>query len=465
MLYPRDEMAFGLENLAVSPEEMPGRIELALDTSGLNKKDRETRIDQLSGGQQQRLTFASILSQGSQFLLLDEPTANLDPHGRRALVGAVTHEANLGKGVLVVEHNLEPWFPLINRVLLLSPEGELIADGAPEDLFRKWSSYLEDNGIWKPKAVKASEALESLGYSCSPLPLNLKSLKSMDIPQDLMEKAVNDSLSKSFGEIARPASRAAAELINVSALYSKGKNVLQDIDLSIVEGDFMALVGLNGSGKSTLARTLIGMLKPQSGSIKLFGEEVNYKRPASIFKRVGYVFQNPEHQFVSDTVWGELEYSASQLKLDPKACKDKIKEMLSFFGLEKLYASNPFTLSGGQKRRLSVATMLMEGKELLILDEPTFGQDQRSAGRLMDRIAELNRSGVTVLMITHDLELVDMYAKSAAVMNEGGLIFKGTPDELWLREDIVTDSGLELPFRISAVEHPLERRNENAVDN
>jgi len=218
--------------------------------------------------------------------------------------------------------------------------------------------------------------------------------------------------------------------------------------LSIKEGEFWALIGENGSGKSTLASTLIGMLKPSSGNISL---------PYTLAKEIGYVFQNPEHQFVSDTVWGELEYSAIQLKLSAQDRKEKIRSILDFFDLTHLANYNPFTLSGGQKRRLSVATMLIDGKKILILDEPTFGQDERNSNHLMKKISELNKSGVAILMITHDLDLVDTYAHKVAVMESGNLVFSGHVDSLWNKKDILDRCGLELPFRIKLLNSIVER--------
>jgi len=445
MLYPEDEVAFGLENIGANPKDMPSIIKQSLNSVGLNESKLKNQIDQLSGGQQQRLALSTILAQNPDFLLLDEPTANLDPKGRNTLVSSIEKAVNSGKGLLVVEHNLEPWFPLLNRVIVLSPDGTILDDGEPDKIFRLHKDYLEEIGVWKPKSVKIAQELEKNGHAINTLPLNLKDLLNLELPVGHLMNILK--LPKENVDINNSCD-AILEMKNVCAKYPRGPRVLNNINLSIKEGEFWALIGENGSGKSTLASTLIGMLKPSSGNISL---------PYTLAKEIGYVFQNPEHQFVSDTVWGELEYSAIQLKLSAQDRKEKIRSILDFFDLTHLANYNPFTLSGGQKRRLSVATMLIDGKKILILDEPTFGQDERNSNHLMKKISELNKSGVAILMITHDLDLVDTYAHKVAVMESGNLVFSGHVDSLWNKKDILDRCGLELPFRIKLLNSIVER--------
>jgi energy-coupling factor transport system ATP-binding protein len=217
------------------------------------------------------------------------------------------------------------------------------------------------------------------------------------------------------------------------------------VNLRVPQGDFAVLAGPNGSGKSTLASLAIGLRSPPRGTAWLFGCDVRDLSAAEIADRAGYVFQNPEHQFVADTVADELAYSLRARGRPEEAVERAVRDLLERFNLAGLALANPFTLSQGQKRRLSVATMLAVGQRLLILDEPTFGQDRRGSARLMGLLDDLNRAGVTLLMITHDMRLAAEWARTAHVLAEGRIIFSGPPAELFAREDVMQAARLIPP--------------------
>jgi energy-coupling factor transport system ATP-binding protein len=219
--------------------------------------------------------------------------------------------------------------------------------------------------------------------------------------------------------------------------------VLRDVELEIAAGEFAALVGPNGSGKTTLARHLLGLLpRPARGQVLLFGDPVQQLGLPELTRRAGYVFQNPEHQFVTDTVWEELAYSLRARRTAESEVRGQVEDMLERFGLREHARRNPFTLSQGEKRRLSVATMLALDQRLLILDEPTFGQDRRASLALMDSLAALNRSGVTILIITHDMRLVRRHARRALALVGGRLVFSGSPPDLFDRPDLLAAARL-----------------------
>jgi energy-coupling factor transport system ATP-binding protein len=454
-LYPREEVAFGLENLAVKAELMDNIIERSLKSLGFPKKRRQATIGELSGGEQQRLACASILAQGARMLLLDEPTANLDPEGRHQVSAAAKSMAVSGHGLLVVEHNLEDWVPLIDRVIVLNRDGSLLCDGSPRDIFTRYGQKMRAQGVWQPQAVRLSDELAGLGCPLSPLPLDAAELKDLRPPQELLKKA----FTQAFGT-QRPHKRSGTAILeaqDVSVRYGQTATAVSHVSLKITQGSFIALVGRNGSGKSTLAKALAALIKPEAGTVSLFGHDVFNMSSDKLFSTIGYVFQNPEHQFLRDSVWAELAYSVDQAGSTGEDAHKNVKDLIDKFDLGGLEAENPFSLSGGQQRKLSVATMLAGGRKILILDEPTFGQDEQGTCELMEKLSELNRAGVTILMITHDLDLVDRYADEVVMLINGSLAYCGNPRGLWQKRDLLTRGGLEVPFREKiAVELPCE---------
>lgn len=448
-IYPEDEVAFGLENLCVEPNLMEDIIHKSFEAVDFPKERYESEINTLSGGEQQRLAIASIFAQEAEMFLLDEPTANLDPLGRRQVVTSSKVSADKGKGLLVVEHNLEPWLPFLNRLIILKNDGTMLCDGNPRDLFEKYGETLSEIGIWRPQTVKLYEELKKLGHSFTKVPLNDSELRNENIPESLLShafKKLKHSTNKS-----KPWDKIIIDIKDLSVEYEKNKPVFKNINLKIAEGDFFALVGSNGSGKSTLAKTLMRLIEPTSGKIILYNKNIMQMKLKDIYTYIAYVFQNPEHQFIEDTVWAEIEYSVDQLNIDENSKKQYVNSLLQEFELEEFKRNNPFSLSGGQKRRLSVATMLVGSQKILILDEPTFGQDEKNAYKLMDKLNELNKKGITIFMITHDIDLVEEYTNKTAVMHNGSLIFNGETSELWKNKDIIKKSGLELPFKIKVI--------------
>lgn len=394
-----DEIAFGLENLRLSPSEMPARIAMALKQVGLSEFGHR-RLDTLSGGEAQRVALAALLAMQPPILVLDEPTANLDPRATREFF-AFLDQLRAKHTILLIEHKLEACQPLAERLILLDGNGALMADGRPEEIFSGHLEAILQAGIWTPETF-------------APLPTpHLPSPPPPDAPLAVRIRRLNFA-------------------------YADHAPVLRGVNLDIRQGEFFALVGPNGSGKSTLAQLSIGLLPhTHSGEIRLFGERVEDLSLAELTERAGYVFQNPEHQFVTDTVWDELAYSLRARRWNRARVHSRVEELLTHFGLTAHRQQNPFTLSQGQKRRLSVGTMLVAGQRLLILDEPTFGQDRRTALALMSTLADLNRQGVTLLMITHDMRLVKQYAHRVAVLLEGQIAFSGPPQELFAHQDLL----------------------------
>ena len=366
-----DDVAFGMENLGVPREEIWPRVADSLNAVGLDVPlDHSTT--ELSGGQKQRLALASILAMGPGLLLLDEPTANLDPSGVaevRAAVEAVVERT--GATVVVVEHRVDVWAPLVDRVIVVA-DGRIAADGPLDEVLEQQGDALRERGIWLPGDDVAAEV--------GPAP-----------------------------EVA-PASSEAAPIARVADLtigYDKASPVRSGIDLTIERGVSTCIVGANGAGKSTFALTLAGLLPPLEGTVEVETADGTAGDPHGwpskrLLGRMSMVFQEPEYQFLAATVAEELAIGPRAVGMTEEEIAPLVEEHLEALGLTKLARANPMTLSGGEKRRLSVATALISAPELLILDEPTFGQDRGTWLGLVRLLRSALERGVTLVSITHD---------------------------------------------------------------
>ncbi|MDQ1562879.1 MAG: energy-coupling factor transport system ATP-binding protein [Actinomycetota bacterium] len=365
-----DDVAFGCENLGVPRDEIWRRVAEALDAVGLDfPLDHSTSA--LSGGQKQRLALAGVLAMRPGLLLLDEPTANLDADGVSEVRDSVARSLDrTGSTFIVIEHRVEVWRSLVNRVVILSPDGGVLADGAPDDVLSANGAALAASGVWVPEFPPAVPARRTRASA------------------DALISAVELSVGRS-------------------------STVKSGIDLDLTAGGFLAITGSNGAGKSTLALTLGGLLRPVAGRVEA-SEEIATgisRRPIEwkskqLLSRIGSVFQDPEHQFLSSTVRDELAVGPRALGLPPAEIDQRVEEVLERLRLDRLALANPFTLSGGEKRRLSVGTALATRPRVLVLDEPTFGQDSRTWRELVALISDLLDEGSSVAAVSHDAQFV-----------------------------------------------------------
>ena len=354
--------------------------------------DRSTA--ELSGGQKQRLALAGLLAMRPGVLLLDEPTANLDPEGVLEVRDAVRAALDAsGATLVVVEHRVAVWRDLVTRVVVLDADGGVLADGAPEAVLNDAAGELRHAGVWLPDTPVPVAPVVTGG---APL-LTARSLAFGRGP------AVTRGRRR--GRRPRPVEADAVGF---------------PVDADLREGSALALIGRNGAGKSTLALTLGGLLPAVDGS--LFAEPALANglpsdpggwRSRELLTRIGSVFQNPEHQFIASTVRDELAAGPRALGLSGAEVEARVDQLLVRLVLDGVAAANPFTLSGGQKRRLSVGTALATGPRLLVLDEPTFGQDARTWQGLVGLISELRRDGHAVVAATHDAEFVSAVGASS----------------------------------------------------
>ena len=378
-----DDVAFGMENLGVAREEIWPRVENSLEAVGLSVPlDHSTT--ELSGGQKQRLALASILAMGPGLLLLDEPTANLDPSGVAEVRGAVEAVVEkTGATVVVVEHRVDVWASLVDRVIVVA-DGAIAADGPLREVLAQQGDALRERGIWLPGDDVAAE----VGPAPEVAPA------SFEGAQDDAENGV---------QTATPIARVADLTIG----YDKNSPVRSGIDLTIERGVSTCIVGANGAGKSTFALTLAGLLPPISGTVEVETSDGTAGDPhewssKQLLGRMSMVFQEPEYQFLAATVAEELAIGPRAAGMSEAEIAPLVDEHLEALGLTKLARANPMTLSGGEKRRLSVATALISAPELLILDEPTFGQDRGTWLGLVRLLRAALARGVTLVSITHD---------------------------------------------------------------
>ena len=366
-----DDVAFGMENLGVPREEIWPRVADSLNAVGLDVPLHHSTTE-LSGGQKQRLALASILAMGPGLLLLDEPTANLDPSGVAEVRAAVeTVVERTGATVVVVEHRVDVWASLVDRVIVVA-DGAIAADGPLDEVLAQQGDALRERGIWLPGDDVAAEV--------GPAP---------EVP---------------------PASSEAAPIARVADLtigYDASAPVRSGIDLTIERGVSTCIVGANGAGKSTFALTLAGLLPPLEGAVEVETSDGTAGDPhewssKQLLGRMSMVFQEPEYQFLAATVAEELAIGPRAAGMTDEEIAPLVDEHLEALGLTKLARANPMTLSGGEKRRLSVATALISAPELLILDEPTFGQDRGTWLGLVRLLRSALERGVTLVSITHD---------------------------------------------------------------
>lgn len=375
-----DEVAFGPRNLGMNEDEVNTRVDWALNAVGLADM-REQKPANLSGGQIQRLAIAAVLAMNPKVLVLDEPTASLDVPGTQNIIGTLeTLKKQYGLTIVLIEHRLAEVSRLADHVLILD-EGRITDQGRFNDVLRD-SSTLKQYGLRRPTA----ETLTDWSRLLAP---------NGHHPED---------------------QQPLLDLQNLTAGY-EGHAIIYDVDLKIYAGEFVALVGDNGTGKSTLALAAAGLLKPINGNVTVNGTA----RPRSGLD-IALLFQNPADQLFTDSVDEEVAFGSRNYR---RFDSEIHEQTLASADLHHLRTRRPFTLSIGQQQRTALAACIALRPALVILDEPTLGQDWRHLQQLMDRLARLNQQGTAILLITHDYKLVHHYAKRVILMEKGRLILDG----------------------------------------
>ena len=424
-----EDLAFALENDMVELESMKSRVHTwaeRLDLSNLLGH----RPQDLSGGQKQRVSLAGVLIDESPILLFDEPLANLDPKSGQDIIELIDqiHEEQ-GTTTIIIEHRLEDvLYRPIDRVILIN-QGQVLFNGSPDELLR--TTLLAENGIREPLYLTT---LRQLGQDISKLPHLDKVEKlplgdvSVDIPTPHFEKGAE--------------AETILELGHLNFAYREGQPILKDLSLTIPKGQRLAIVGKNGAGKSTLAKAICGFIQTE-GTYFSKGEDIKGDSVKERAERVGYVLQNPNQMISTNMIFDEVALGLRLRNVPEDQIESRVHQALKTCGLYEFRKWPISALSYGQKKRVTIASILVLGPDVLVLDEPTAGQDQRNYTEIMDFLDELHQKGHTIVMITHDMQLMLDYSDRAVVVMDGQVLADLTPAELLTQPEILKRANLK----------------------
>ena len=424
-----EDLAFALENDMVDLGTMKERVQSWAERLDLMKL-LDHRPQDLSGGQKQRVSLAGVLIDESPILLFDEPLANLDPKSGQDIIDLIDqiHEEQ-GTTTIIIEHRLEDvLYRPIDRVILIN-QGQVLFNGSPDELLR--TTLLAENGIREPLYLTT---LRQLGQDISGLPhldkvekLPLGDL-SVDIPTPHFEKGAE--------------AETILELGHLNFAYREGQPILKDLSLTIPKGQRLAIVGKNGAGKSTLAKAICGFIQTE-GTYFSKGEDIKGDSVKERAERVGYVLQNPNQMISTNMIFDEVALGLRLRNVPEEQIESRVHQALKTCGLYEFRKWPISALSYGQKKRVTIASILVLGPDVLVLDEPTAGQDQRNYTEIMDFLDELHQKGHTIVMITHDMQLMLDYSDRAIVVMDGQVLADLTPAELLTQPEILRRANLK----------------------
>ena len=424
-----EDLAFALENDMVELESMKSRVHTWAERLDLSKL-LDHRPQDLSGGQKQRVSLAGVLIDESPILLFDEPLANLDPKSGQDIIDLIDqiHEEQ-GTTTIIIEHRLEDvLYRPIDRVILIN-QGQVLFNGRPDELLR--TTLLAENGIREPLYLTT---LRQLGQDISKLP-NLDKVEKIPL-EDLSVEIPTPNFEKS-AEV-----EVILELGHLNFAYREGQPILKDLSLTIPKGQRLAIVGKNGAGKSTLAKAICGFIQTE-GTYFSKGEDIKGDSVKERAERVGYVLQNPNQMISSTMVFDEVALGLHLRNVPEDQIESRVHQALKTCGLYEFRKWPISALSYGQKKRVTIASILVLGPEVLVLDEPTAGQDQRNYTEIMDFLDELQQKGHTIVMITHDMQLMLDYSDRAIVVTDGQILADLTPAELLTQPEILRRANLK----------------------
>lgn len=456
-----EEVAFGPENLGMESDTIVARVKQALEQVRMWKR-RKTAPNHLSGGQKQRIAIAGILAMHPDYIVLDEPTAMLDPKGRKEVMEALQRlNQEQEMTVILITHDMEE-AALAGRVILLA-DGQVRFDGTPEDFFGE-DALLAEMGMEAPLSYRVRKLIDSDVFEKKIGDARVeeatidkrekvaeydKTGREWEASSELVDKKKNKKAEAETDE----KNQALLSLQHVSYIYSPGtayeKVALDDVNLSLGKGEIVGLAGHTGSGKSTMIQLLNGLLKPTSGIVTFEGKDIHAKGYSGNYLRskVGMVFQYPEHQMICDTVWEDVAFGPGKQGLTGETCETRVEEALRFVDLpEKYYQASPLQLSGGQKRRVAIAGALAMHPEYIILDEPAAGLDAAGKREIFDRIRRMSREqGIGVLLVSHSMEDLAEYADRIIVLDDGKKILDDRPAQVFAERETLETCGLDVP--------------------
>lgn len=424
-----EDLAFALENDCADQSEMKDKVALwaeRLDlTSLLNHRPQD-----LSGGQKQRVSLAGVLIDESPILLFDEPLANLDPKSGQETIDLIDkiHKEE-GATTIIIEHRLEDvLYRPVDRILLVN-EGELIFNGSPDELLS--STLLLENGIREPLYVTV---LRQLGFDTRSAQ-NLSQLDALDLSDlALPDRVLKDKRDSSSDSILK------VEGLSVS--YGDNPAIIEDMSFSLKKGERLAIVGKNGAGKSTLAKALCGFV-PSQGKLTYKGQDISQDSIAERSERIGFVLQNPNQMISQTMIFDEVALGLRLRGIEETEVEARVHEVLKTCGLYSFRKWPISALSFGQKKRVTIASILVLKPEIIILDEPTAGQDYKTYTDIMNFLDSLQKQGHTIVMITHDMQLMLEYSDRCLVVVEGKIIADDNPVTILNQKDLLESANLK----------------------
>ncbi|MCI0550158.1 MAG: energy-coupling factor ABC transporter ATP-binding protein [Anaerolineae bacterium] len=428
-----DEVAFGPENLGVPRAEINQRVTEALSATRLiGFEEREPH--NLSGGEQQACSIAATYSMHPEIYVMDEPLANLDPAGRLQVLQVLIDVAKQRqKTLIIVEHSLEEVLPLVDRVLVMEG-GQIVRDGTVDKVLAEGDI---PRVFTRPALVRLADkfGLDLKTYSAEKFYADLNAFKPLGV------------IEAADGPPAQSA-RSSTPLIefqNVHYAYKGQAEALSGVNLLVHEGELVAILGRNGSGKTTLVRHIIGLLHPSEGRVLVAGRDVAVTPTHELTQEIGFCFQNPNHQLVAFNVRDEMTFGLKAHNIDPSEFDERIYRALDQVNMLDALDAEIFDLGKGQKQRLALASVLTLNPKILVIDEPTTGQDPQMTKEIFDIIQHLNDLGTTIVMITHRVDYAAAYASRAIVMNRGAVAFDGPVLDLISDVEMMRANSLDLP--------------------
>ena len=463
-----EDVGFGPENLGVPTDEIWERVEQSLSAVGMIEY-RHHSPNKLSGGQKQRVAIAGVVAMRPKCIVLDEPTAMLDPNGRKEVLKTVEElRKKENVTVILITHYMEEVIGA-DRVIVMD-RGHVVMDGTTKEIFSQ-VELLKKYRLDVPQVTLLAYELKQKGYSLPDGILSVDELITALEKCGMKSEDVWKTVSKRDSNVDKTAPKETSnetpilKLEKLSYVYSPGtayeKNALKEIDLDIYEGQFIGVIGHTGSGKSTMIQHLNGLIKATSGALYYKGENIYAEKynMRELRNNVGLVFQYPEHQLFEIDVLSDVCFGPKNQGLTEEECKQRAIEALELVGLpEKYYDRSPFDLSGGQKRRVAIAGVLAMRPKVLVLDEPTAGLDPKGRDEILDQIAYLQKeSNLTVILVSHSMEDIAKYVDRIVVMNKGNKMYDGTPKEVFAKYKELEKVGLAAP-QVTYMMHALRAK-------
>lgn len=430
-----EDIVFGPSNLGYDYGECMRRIEKSLEDLGISHL-RDRKPQDLSGGQKQAVAIAGVYAMLPEVIIFDEPTSMLDPWGKKNVFSIVKDiNKKFGITIILVEHEMSEIARYADRVVVMN-NGRIVLTGGVAEVFSN-VALLDELGLQVPQAIELGLRLKADGFlDAAPL-----------TPEELiaaLEKVPAEPVARNGGDAPRPQNGdPAIEGKDLTFSYYGDTPQLDDVNVTIAQGDFLAIIGQNGAGKTTLARNIIGLLKPRKGEIRVEGRDITPLSVAELSRTIGYVFQNPDEQIFKDSVIDELYFGPHNLGHDKARTDALVEQVLEQTGLARYREVWPKYLSKGERQRLTMGAIITMDPDIVIVDEPTTGQDWRETLWIMELLKCINEQGKTIIIITHNMEIVNRYCNRVLVMKAGNILLDGAPRDVFTHTDVLREAYVE----------------------